>query len=419
MTSNYFKPLASKDEANLKEFYYKDGNIFGRDKLTWAYKKKFPDSKVSRRAIANFLEGQEIHQRYTRPVTSRGTVRPIVTKKPGYIQIDCINMETFSYQGFNCAVQAVDAFSKKVWSYPCKGQTGANVVKALEAFQKDGMVISYIQSDNGGEFVNENTAAWLQSNSGIVWKTSKPHSPWANGIIESKNGQIKKLLFQLMKTRQDPDWVTLMPLVCKNLNSTMTFATKQSPDELQFNTTHHEAAGNMIQASANKRYKTKGRGNDLSVGDHVRMRLEYDSANIKSAAKLGYYGEEVYKVTDVVHNNKYANITSSYRLVNVATGEKQKGIYSRGLLLPIPKNFTSIPKAVVRPGPVNEDLEEEPEYEVESVLDKKTRKGTRTKPSTTLWKVKWVGWKKTTWQPEEDLLPGAKDLIDEYNRLHS
>jgi hypothetical protein len=418
MSSEYFKPLSPKDQENLKEFYYQDGNIFGRDKLTWAYKRQFPESKASRRAIANFLQGQEIHQRYTRPVMSRGIVRPVITKKPGYIQIDCINMQSYPYQGYNAAVQAVDAFSKKVWSFPCKGQTGANVVKALETFQKDGMVITYIQSDNGSEFVNEETAAWLQKHPSITWKNSKPHSPASNGIIESKNGQIKKLLFQLMKTRQDNDWVTLMPLVCKNLNSTMTFATKQSPDELQFNTTHHEEAGNMIQAAANKRYKTKGKGNDLQVGDHVRMRLQYDSANIKSAAKLGYYGEEVYKVTDIVHNNKYANLTSSYRLENVETGVKSKGIYSRGLLLPIPKDFTKIPKAVVRPGPVDEDTEE-PEYEVESVLDTKWSKATRSKPSTKMWKVKWVGWKKSTWQPEEDLLPGAKDLIDEYNRLHS
>jgi len=196
----------------------------------------------------------------------------------------------------------------------------------------------------------------------------------------------------------------------------MTFATKQSPDELHFNTTHHEEAGNRIQAAANKRYKTQSRGNDMTLGDYCRLRLQYDSANIKSAAKVGYYGEEVFKVIAIVNNNKCANITSSYRLQNVKTGEVLKGLYSRGLILPIPKDFTPIPKALVRPGPVDE---QDPEvYKVESLLDKKVSKSSRSKPATTLWKIKWKGWKKATWQPEEDLLPGAQDLIDDYNRQH-
>lgn len=408
-----FKPLNDDQEELLKDLYY-GGSMFGRDKLYWSFTNKYPNEKVSRRAVADFLSHQQIQQLYQKPVMSRGVVKPMVSKAPGYIQLDCLNFQSSAFNGYDTCVNATDVFTRYYWCYPCKGQTGKNVVKALDHFMANGMKVSYISSDNGSEFINDDVNRWKEEHS-IAWKYAKPGTPWSSGNIESKGGVFKRSLFMMMKTRHTNNWVDLVPLIVKALNSTMTYATGKTPESLQFSDEFHGEAAARNVASANRRYKQKanGSGADLEDGDYVRLRLEYDSANIKKASKEGYWRSEVYEIVDVIRNRKWANLTSSYRIKNKDTGEVMKGTYARGMLLKIPKEFKSIPEPVVNPPAVNADDEDaEQEWEVETILDKRKGRG-----RTVFYKVKWTGWKKPTWEKSTNL-KNAKDLINEYNKTH-
>lgn len=406
-----FEKLSSEEEEDLHELYY-GGHNYGRDKLFWVFQEKYPSGDVSRRAIADWLSRQQIHQQYTRPTMTRGVVRPMVTKEIGYIQLDCLNFQSSAFNGFDCVVNAVDVFSRYYWAYPCKGQTGVNVVKALNNFVANGMKISFISFDNGTEFLNEDVKKWLDDNM-IKWRTAKPHTPWSSGSIESSGGVFKKSLFMLMKTKGTKNWVDLLPQVVKNLNSTMKFATKRAPIDLQYSEDNREEAAHRNVAQANRRYKQKAgtrKSGDLVIGDTVRLRIDYDSSNLKKASKLGYWRDEVYEIVNVIQNRKYANLTSNYRIKDKENGEVMKGIYARGMLMKINPDFVPIPKAVVNPGPV--EAEGFDVYEVESILDK--QKGRNGK---VLYKVAWKGYKVKTWEPAANL-KGAKELIKEFNKAH-
>ena len=55
-------PLSKTQLELLQKLYYKDGMLFGRDK-TFAYESaNYPDIKLSRRQIADWLKAQEINQ---------------------------------------------------------------------------------------------------------------------------------------------------------------------------------------------------------------------------------------------------------------------------------------------------------------------------------------------------------------------
>ena len=410
-----FEPLSSESEERLKKLYY--DSPFGRDRMYHLFKQRFPDDKTSRRAIMDWMKRQEIWQLSVRPTLKRGVVRPMVSKKLGSIQMDYLDLSSNPYNGYDAIANAVDILSKKYWAYPCKKQTVENTIKALEKWMSEGMKISFLQVDNGGSFLGR-LPDWCREHN-IKHAYSKPHSPWSNGVIENKGGLFKKTLFMLMKTRNTNDWVSLTPGIVKSINSTMTFATKKSPDEIEDNAELHESVGDMIQRNANKRYKQKGSEADLKVDQYVRRRMEYDKTGLTKGTKVGFWSKEIYQVVKVVHNRKNPNITASYKIKNIDNNSVTSGLVPRGelLLIPDPRNMQRIPEAVVRPPPVNEEAsDEEPEWEVESILDKKVTKATRGRPGKILYKVEWVGWARPRWEPVENI--NAPELIREYERAH-
>ncbi|KAJ3043846.1 hypothetical protein HK097_001644 [Rhizophlyctis rosea] len=202
------------------------------------------------------------------------------------------------------------------------------------------------------------------------------------------------------------------------MNTTMTFATGKSPNQIEEDATTHKVVGDMIQRKAIKRFKQKGFGSaDLEVGDHVRRRLQYDSAKIRKPTKEGYWRKDLYVITHIVKNRKHPNATDSYRIKNLETNQQVQGLIARWELQQIPENMEELPQAPIRPGPVNPDDDKEDEWEVETILGRKEIRGTRNRPAHTMYKVKYVGWGNASWQPEENL-ENARDLIDEYNRTH-
>ena len=363
-----FVPLSKQSEDRLRNFYY-SGNTFGRDKLYYSFKQKYPEDTSSRRAIWSFLEKQEVHQIYQRPTLKRGIVRPMVAEKLGSIQLDYMDFSSMPYNGFDSVCNAVDIFSKKYYAFACKGQTVKNTIKAMETFLRMGMKVTFLQADNGTSFKGD-FPDWCKDNN-ITLQHSKPHSPWSNGVIESKGGAFKRNLFQTLKSKGTNNWVDILPQIVSNINNTMTFATGKSPNDIEENEEIHSEVGTRLKATASKRYKQKSTAADLQVGDWVRRKVDYDPANIKKATKTGYWRKEIYEIIAVVKNRKIPNVLDSYR-IKVQDGEILKGLFPRSDLLLIPKEMDKIPEQVVRPGPEEGTTDK---YEVESILDKRKGRG--------------------------------------------
>jgi Chromo (CHRromatin Organisation MOdifier) domain len=410
----YFKPLSKEAADLLNELYYRDGFMNGRDKLWRTFVSKNPGVPASRRAVWDWLRHQEIHSLHQRPNLPRSSQRPIsagVTKL-GSIQADSISLPAFNR--IDRCVTAVDVFSRRFYLYPVRDATPESTIKALTAFLNQGMKASTIQLDLGTEFKGD--LPKFCEERGITLRYARAHSPWTQGVIERYNGIFKAALYKWMEVKGDNDWLSLAPKIVDNMNNSPTYPLNKSPMQVEQDETLHSPLSEKMLSIAGKKYRGQQKGNDLEVGQYVRVLLDYDASGIRST-RQGYWKREIYRVRQVVQVRKYMNRQPVYRLENEA-GELMKNSFARWQLNPVPppSEIVRIPEQVVRPAA---ELDEEGEkvWEVEALVDRKVVKATRRKPATVMWKIRWKGYKKTTWEPEENL-SGSEDLIEEYNRTH-
>lgn len=399
---NYFNPLDSEEEDALEDLY--KSAPMGRDRLYDLFKKQYPDMTVSRRAVFDFLTKQEVHQIHQKPVVTKGVVRPVTSAKKGSCQLDCIKLPKFN--GMDTALTLIDTFTKKLFVAPLRTQTADEVVKGLQSFLDKGLYCKFINTDNGTEFLGA-FPDFCKKNGIILYKV-RPHSPWANGQVERVNGTFKRFLFQSMKLKNTTDWISLTPIIVNNYNNSINRATNKSPNEIEqkYDSVRQEV-GTHILNKAKGRYTHKTVDN-VQIGDYCRLQLDYDSASIKKASKIGYWGKDIYKVIEIVKSRKFNN-TPSYKIEDISSNRTLPGRFARWQILPIPppQSMKKMPEVQNNPGP-----DEDGSYEVESILGKKT-----TRKGVIAYKVKWLGWKKTTWEPEDNL-SNSRVLVENYNRIH-
>lgn len=320
-----WEPITKIQNSRLKELYYHDKFLVGRDKLWNVYNSKYTDHPVSQRTVLNdFLKKQEIHQTYNRPTIKRGIIRPILNSTRGYMSLDCVVMKP--YNGYTTIYDMVDTFSKRFYAMAFKAQTAKNTIKFIKAFREATpyIKISVIQCDNGSEF-QELFKSWCSSE-GITLNYSKPHSPWSN-IVEKYGGDMKRMLFQALAVEKSNDWVNMLPIIVSNMNMTKNFTTKTTHLELDksIDKEVHTKAFTLIQNRANKKYRVKAQlGKDIQVWDWVRRLHDYDAARIQKASKRGYYALPVYEVLRVVQS-RFPNALPSYKLENIDTKETLPG----------------------------------------------------------------------------------------------
>ncbi|KAJ3050600.1 hypothetical protein HK097_008405 [Rhizophlyctis rosea] len=360
--ANYFKPLDAKAEGLLKDLYYEKGMMFGRDKVFQAFRSRYPNVHASRRAVNDFLVHQELHQIHVKPNQPRSSTRPIsagVTKL-GSCQMDFISLP--AYNGYERAVTCVDVFSRRMYMHPVKDATPESTIKALTAF------------------LNQ--------------------------------------VYKYMEAKSDPDWPSATPMLLDNLNSSPVAPINKSPMEIERDESLHAPLSEKMMANASKKYRLQGKSGVLEKDQYVRLILPYDASGMRKASREGFWSKDIYQISAVVQIRKYMNAAPVYKIQN-SSGEVLKGTYARWQLQPIPEPslMVPIPKQVVRPGPVAHDEDGAARYEVEAIVDRKVVRGTRSKPATVLYQVRWKGWKKLTWEPAENL-EGSEELIEEYEREH-
>lgn len=415
--TEYHKPLSKQQEQFLHDLIYKEGNFFGRDKLFYILQNQYPQEKISRRSLWSYMDKQPILQVNRRPTMNRGIVRPMAPTKPGWIQLDSVQMP--NYAGYEYICHAVDLFTKKDYAKALKTLDVAGVKGAIQDFLDAGMTCSYLQVDNGKE--HQGDLPEFCKSKGIVLQYSKEYSPWSNGVVESRNTGIKRSLYMWMRATGDANWPGQLPKVLQNINSTFTFRTKQSADKMEKDPSLHAEVAQRIAGQIAQQYrgKTKKEAN-LQVGDWVRKRLD-DTSGIVKRAKTGYWSDEIYVVASIYTPRKTANITQSFKIKRKETGQMQKGYYSLGQLLHIPKETTDLPARPINPPAINEEVQDPDlqEWEIDSIVGHRVTRTTRGKPSRLEFKIRFTGYKKLYWEPEGNLLPGAKDLLEQYKRLHN
>ena len=280
---------------------------------------------IRRSDCEEFLKQQPYYQ-LQQPLT-HVVNRPIVATYPNQIYgIDLIDMETYvSKNNRNRYILTiVDIFSGKTWLGKLTVKSAKNVAREFEKITE--MYPSYILSDNGPEFKGE-FLKYCQDND-IKIRNTTTYAPQSNGVVESKNKQVRKLIRDIFLRTNKLNWTRYLGSVEDNLNNTYNSKKKATPNELWSATTEkirmpRETTRNIPehlrtplnpQQKEVKRMMGKQDNYDdkaLEPGDRVRVKMSSLYSGVRSILKSGKekllvvkYSPEIFTVVKRVKPRK-------------------------------------------------------------------------------------------------------------------
>ncbi len=224
------RPLTKVQKDILEDTYYKDKNLFGRDRLYDILREE--GHKISRRQVMEWLRLQEIHQLYA-PKHKQKTIKSTVLSKPhNQLGIDLIDMQNQQYEGYKYILSAIDLFSKRAYAFPLKNKGSREVVNAMkEILNMVGDNIKSIRSDRGSEFLSSPFIKLLEIRN-IKQVLSIAGKPQSNGNIERWNGTIKRMINMALNIDNKYDWVSGLQKLVENYNNSKHVTTKKRPNEI-------------------------------------------------------------------------------------------------------------------------------------------------------------------------------------------
>lgn len=296
--------LNSKQEQLLKDLYYNKKLYFGRDKLYDYVKNNHPDLKISRRMLMFWLKNQEVYQINFGGLATK-TTKSFDIKKPGYIQVDLIDMSSNPERGFYWILTAIDIFTKKTFASPLKTKKQTSVVKVMERMLDYFDNVSIIQTDNGNEF---NLPAFYEA-AGVKHITSKAYTPQSQGYVERFNGTLKSLIEKNRQITGKNTWINDLPVLVRNYN------------DIKKDNSQAEKV-NLVDN------KIKFLERVLKTGDKVRVKLKKSALNKKYA---GNFTKETYTIYKIFNPSKPFEL-KSYKLKD-SDGDLIEGVYNASELL--------------------------------------------------------------------------------------
>lgn len=295
---------------------------------------------IRRSDCEDFLKGQAYYQ-LQQPLTHI-TNKPIVSTYPNQLYaIDLIDMELYVNKNYRnrYILTVVDVFSGKCWLGKMTQKTAANVAREFERITE--MYPTYILCDNGTEFQGE-FLNYCKDN-GIIVRNTTTYAPQSNGVVESKNKQVRKQIRDIFLRTNQLNWTRYLDDVERNLNNTYNSKKKAFPNELWSATTEkitmprdtNRELPEYIQAPLNKQQKEVKRmlkrqnqydDKVLEVGDYVRVKMSALYSGIRQIVKSGNekllvvkYSPDLYQIVKVVKPRKTQKM--EYYVAN-ADGER-------------------------------------------------------------------------------------------------
>lgn len=364
---------------------------------------------------------------------------PIPETRWSQVTMDLITQLPRTKAGHDAIIVFVDKLSKMVHYAPTHTECTAEDVGKIfwkEVVRHHGIPDSIV-SDRDTRFTSKFwTALWKQLGTKLLM--SSAHHPETDGQTERANRTLEDMLRAFVDVNQD-DWDEYLVQAEIAYNNSEQASTKYTPfylnsgqhpslplSKIVGDKTNNESVNDLLgrlricldnaklnlqEAQARQTHYANMSRRDVSfeLGDEVML----STAILRKwdrAPKLlpKYVGP--YKIIKVVSPVAYElDLPATMRIHNVFHISKLKA-YQESSDVQFPDRDQQ-----VRPAP--EIVDEENEWEVEQIMNKKTR-NRRTGPKT-YYLVKWKGYpiSESTWEPEEHL-EHAKLLLDEYNESH-
>jgi len=273
--------LSNAQERAIKKLYYKEGNVFGRDKIYYELKLRLPVHYPTKHEINGWLKKQRIHQILTIPdkpktVTAFRTIAPLHS-----FSIDLIDFSNKGVNGYHYVINMIDNFSRFMWTAKIKKKEAKHVVAAVEPIfkmikKKYGKLPKYILSDRGGEFMKEYNT--LLESFNIRTHRTIGGTPSSNGLVERSNGTLKGIMGKLKKIkineRKDiyPNWYSMLEEATATYNNGFHSSIKMKPKDA-IELTDEDTLKEMRDSHKKERVKHGLQPKPYKEGDEVRLRI--------------------------------------------------------------------------------------------------------------------------------------------------
>ncbi len=266
-------------ETVLSRLHYDPltGGNLGRDKFY--YRVRNLTVGVSRADVDKFVQNDETHQLLRRIAPRMKVVRPLPVPEGSKIwwQMDLIDMgddKTHDNLGYRYILTVVDIWSKYAWAKALKSKEATEVVQALEDILQQ-TTPHIIQSDNGGEFKNQQMVG-LAYEYGFKQIFGSPYRPQSQGACEKFNQTLKRMMYAHMMRYSTKVWVDVLPAILTNYNSVVHSTTGFPPTFL-----HMTVDKRIIEQVSKKVLKRNHKWmkqnfkhyKPIKVGDPVRVSL--------------------------------------------------------------------------------------------------------------------------------------------------
>lgn len=383
--------------------------------------------------VTQYIEGcDKCNRTKTFPAPPVGKLMPNRTPSAPWtdISVDMITGLPDS-QGNDAILVVVDRFSKMTHIIPCSEELSSLGLAALyrdHVWRYHGLPDSVI-SDRGPQFASQ-LMKDLHSLLGVKRKLSTAYHPQSDGQTERTNQEIEQYLRLFINHRQN-DWADWLAIAEFALNNRVSSSTQVSP--FYANTGRHprmgveprrniksEAAEDFalrmkkvheeVEAALNKaademkRFADQGRIEtpEYKVGDKVYLDLS-DIKTDRPSKKLSHKRDGPFEITKVVSPNAYKlKLPKRYNKLHPVFNVSKLRRYTP----PQIEGQRSKP-----PPPIQ--VEGEPQYEVEEILNSKLERGKL------YYLIKWKGYtdEHNTWEPEDNV-DRAKRLVRQFHQLH-
>jgi hypothetical protein len=312
---------------------------------------------------------------------------------------------------------------------PCKETITSEETAQLfmnNIFRLHGLPTTII-SDRGPQFT-ANFWKHLWKTLGTTLSMSTAYHPQTDGQTERTNQTLEQYLRCFLNYQQD-DWHELLPLCEFAYNNSIHSATQTTPFLANYG--FHPRSDHLETTESNVPTVTTHLENIARMNKLLDLTLKEAAENAKRFAdrkRLDVTFEEGDKVWLLRRNLKTARPMEKldYRKIGPYTVKRQINAVAYELDLPNDLRIhpvfhvsllekyhrNTIPNRVVPP-PLPVILNNEPEYEVEQILDSRLRFGKLQ------YLIKWKGYSvnDNSWEPKDNVL-GSSDLVAEFHRLY-
>ncbi|KAF8823142.1 hypothetical protein HHX47_DHR12000006 [Lentinula edodes] len=384
--------------------------------------------------VEKYVEGCEVCarkkiQRHPRAVTQPLDVPSGLWEEVG---VDLITQLPNS-QGYDAVLVCTDLYGKQIHAIPCTSSITAEGVADIyyrEIFRLHGLPLHF-KSDRGPQFAAKLMRSLL-ARLGIKSDLTSGYRPQSNGQTERANQEVEKYI-RLYVGRQQDDWAEHLPMAEFVINSRTHSALGMSPFELTYGylplfnipvgqrsgipavddhirilREARQDAGAALHLGKKQQKEGYERGkqkaHQFKVGDLVWLSAEDINLQL-SSEKLGDRQLGPYRILEKIG-------PLDYRLDLPLSLDRLHPVFHVDKLYPWKGNSINgeIPTP---PEPVYLEDEDEPEYEVEEILDSRVR-----------WKkleylVKWKGYDAghNSWEPAANLSRAPK-IVRAFHKKH-